>query len=412
MTCEQIKLLIDPYLDGELSAERDREFRSHLSGCPVCQGSLALAQRLTSALAVSRTTSALEGVPLPSALSTRIRAGVAHQAQPGLLTSLLPGVQPSFGRVVANLATVLVLAVAVASAALWVNSSSRIGPRVAAYQPSFTYLLKPNLDCVFTDTTATTDKLNYDWKFGDDYESHARNPEHTYAHEGVYTITLSVEGPAGEARLTRPVNVERGTPDIGRLTPTTPPSATPTPAVAILATATALRAALPTAITIATPSTLPSVASTPTSPSATRHSRLLYTPTISTPIRGVATRAPSSTPFPPPNTPEVSHHPASPTPSATLLPHPTATMQPQPTDTLLPPSSTPQLPTNTPAARPSITPGPPTVQPSPISSTPRPEPTNTPPPEPAETEQPTEQTEPPCTPGPGTSGRYGCDSGG
>ena len=52
------------------------------------------------------------------------------------------------------------------------------------------------LEVVFTDLT-TNDIDTWAWDFGDGTTSATQNPTHTYANEGVYTVSLTVTGPGG-----------------------------------------------------------------------------------------------------------------------------------------------------------------------------------------------------------------------
>ncbi|PZS00780.1 MAG: hypothetical protein DLM69_05875, partial [Candidatus Chloroheliales bacterium] len=121
MTCEQARMLIDPYLDGELSVALRRDFDTHLGGCPDCQSQVAMARRLGSELAVGNSARALLDVPLPAPLAEQVRAGVHRKRRVGLLGWLLPGVQPSWGRALVNLATVLVLALVAVGGIFWLD---------------------------------------------------------------------------------------------------------------------------------------------------------------------------------------------------------------------------------------------------------------------------------------------------
>ena len=56
------------------------------------------------------------------------------------------------------------------------------------------------------DSSASTGTINtYYWQFGDGATSFAANPVHTYGAPGVYTVTLSVQGPAGTAEVSHDV---------------------------------------------------------------------------------------------------------------------------------------------------------------------------------------------------------------
>ena len=51
----------------------------------------------------------------------------------------------------------------------------------------------------FTDQSTGTTPLTYLWDFGDGGTSNAKNPSHTYATEGIYTVILTVTNAAGSA---------------------------------------------------------------------------------------------------------------------------------------------------------------------------------------------------------------------
>lgn len=397
MTCEQAKMLIDPYLDGELSAALRRDFDTHRAGCPDCQSQLAMARRLGSELAVTNSARALLNVPLPEPLAAQVRAGVYRKRRRvRLLGWLLPGMQPSWGRALASLATILVLALVAVGGIFWLDGGFRPGPAVAAYQPSFVYAQKQGLDCVFTDTTATSDKLAYQWDFGDGYGSSLRNPEHVYPHRGVYTATLSVSGPRGKGSISEAVDVEPGYTDIVRQTPTSPPTVGAPSAV--LATVTLTPPAPSIVITaLPSPTLPPALADTPAA-SPTRAAAPSRTPhrAATTPPLQAATVAPSA------HSPTAqSPRPAPPTATNTPQPQSSNTPLPQPSNTPLPPTNTPLPPTSIPTQAPSNTPLPPT-------NTPVPEPSETPRPKPSETEGPKLT----CTPHTGDAPLdRGCDSG-
>ncbi|MFO8009510.1 MAG: PKD domain-containing protein [Dehalococcoidia bacterium] len=73
--------------------------------------------------------------------------------------------------------------------------------------PSANFICQPVCGSIplkvdFTNTTdkAVTERL---WEFGDGYTSKAKNPSHTYVEPGIYTVTLTVEGPDGRDTKTR-----------------------------------------------------------------------------------------------------------------------------------------------------------------------------------------------------------------
>ena len=61
----------------------------------------------------------------------------------------------------------------------------------------------------FTDTS-TGDIDTWNWDFGDGGTSNEQNPTHTYGAAGVYTVKLSVSGPAGNNEVTYQIAVYDG----------------------------------------------------------------------------------------------------------------------------------------------------------------------------------------------------------
>ncbi len=55
------------------------------------------------------------------------------------------------------------------------------------------------LAVTFTDASTVPSPASWSWDFGDGTSSTLQNPSHTYADDGVYTVRLSVAGPAGIA---------------------------------------------------------------------------------------------------------------------------------------------------------------------------------------------------------------------
>ncbi|MCS6928081.1 MAG: PKD domain-containing protein [Saprospiraceae bacterium] len=56
-------------------------------------------------------------------------------------------------------------------------------------------------------TNSSTHATSYAWNFGDGNSSTAQNPQHTYAQEGVYTVTLIATGPCGVDTFQRAVTI-------------------------------------------------------------------------------------------------------------------------------------------------------------------------------------------------------------
>jgi PKD repeat protein len=66
-------------------------------------------------------------------------------------------------------------------------------------------------------TNTSTDANFSDWDFGDNATSTARNPTHTYATGGVYTVRLTATGQGGSNTITKTVNIQAA-PTICRIT--------------------------------------------------------------------------------------------------------------------------------------------------------------------------------------------------
>lgn len=64
-------------------------------------------------------------------------------------------------------------------------------------------------------TNTSTDGASYSWSFGDGATSDETNPSHTYAEDGVYTVTVTVTNACGTAFYSEIITVELGVNDIG-----------------------------------------------------------------------------------------------------------------------------------------------------------------------------------------------------
>ncbi|WP_027002862.1 PKD domain-containing protein [Hugenholtzia roseola] len=62
-------------------------------------------------------------------------------------------------------------------------------------------------------TNLSTDAETYEWTFGDGGTSTDRNPSHTYATAGSFTIKLVAKGKGGEAEVTKNITVTSSEPD-------------------------------------------------------------------------------------------------------------------------------------------------------------------------------------------------------
>src|SRR5207244_12934939 len=94
-----------------------------------------------------------------------------------------------------------------------------IQPPTAAFTPSCT-----GLTCTFTDQSSDPDGTvaSWSWNFGDGQTATQRNPSHTYAAGGSYTVTLTVKDNqnASSSPASKTVNVSA---------PNQPPTAAVTP---------------------------------------------------------------------------------------------------------------------------------------------------------------------------------------
>ena len=68
MTCEENRIVLHAYLDGELDASRSAEFEKHLEGCTVCVRALEAQESLRSAIQHANLYE-----PLPGGLEAKIR---------------------------------------------------------------------------------------------------------------------------------------------------------------------------------------------------------------------------------------------------------------------------------------------------------------------------------------------------
>jgi PKD repeat protein len=81
-------------------------------------------------------------------------------------------------------------------------------PPPGGFSASFTFLpAKPTQgqQVQFTDTS--TGASAWDWSFGDGTRSSARNPVHTYAARGTYTVVLWVSNGVGSSQTTKTITV-------------------------------------------------------------------------------------------------------------------------------------------------------------------------------------------------------------
>jgi anti-sigma factor RsiW len=81
MNCDQARLLLHPYLDGELDAVESLQIVEHLSHCPACDESHTQIQRLSQVLAQSQLRMAA-----PTALKERVRTALMPSERPMILS--------------------------------------------------------------------------------------------------------------------------------------------------------------------------------------------------------------------------------------------------------------------------------------------------------------------------------------
>jgi anti-sigma factor RsiW len=81
MNCEQARLLLHPYLDGELDAGQSLQIVEHLSHCVACNQSRAQVERLSKILAQSDLRMAA-----PAALKERVQAALLPSKRPTVIS--------------------------------------------------------------------------------------------------------------------------------------------------------------------------------------------------------------------------------------------------------------------------------------------------------------------------------------
>ena len=87
MTCEQARLLIHGYVDGELDAAHALEIEHHLNGCAACSLEHQRLLALRSAIRGPALGSAALSYTAPAALHTRVRASIRTASMPAPRTS-------------------------------------------------------------------------------------------------------------------------------------------------------------------------------------------------------------------------------------------------------------------------------------------------------------------------------------
>src|SRR5512143_3660564 len=117
MNCGQVRRLLPPFLDQELSGRTRDGVTSHLASCPACRSELA---------ALKADLALVERVPMPEVspfLATRVMAEVRARKRPAL---------HGFGRLVASLAAALVVAVGIGAGVFFGSGLAQAPTAVAA----------------------------------------------------------------------------------------------------------------------------------------------------------------------------------------------------------------------------------------------------------------------------------------
>ena len=259
------------------------------------------------------------------------------------------------------------------------------------------------LTVTFTDDSLG-DINSWLWNFGDGGTSTEQNPEHIYVSTGVYTVSLTVNGPDGENSLARaslidvapaPVPAPLSSAKAEKSSQPEPSPVPTAPNTKQITTAdqpaTVADAPTPThtvpPTTAPTPTPTPSATEIPPSPTATSTPAETDQPIPTSTATATPTATPTNTKTPPTPTATATATPTpAPTQTPTLTPTPTVTTQPTPTPlptatataTPVPPTKTATptpLPTQTPAPTVISTPVPPItitaqpgLQPSPGST--------------------------------------------
>jgi anti-sigma factor RsiW len=90
MECAQIRQMISPYMDDELSLDEKKAFDSHIQSCAACK------KALEKALALHQLFATAERFPAPYGFAARVLAGL--EAQQGFRLLGLPAMKPFFLR--------------------------------------------------------------------------------------------------------------------------------------------------------------------------------------------------------------------------------------------------------------------------------------------------------------------------
>ena len=73
MSCAEIELLVDDYIDGDLSELDSKRFERHVQNCAICQ------EIVTDCRRVVETAKLLADRPVPPAVSQRLRATLQEE---------------------------------------------------------------------------------------------------------------------------------------------------------------------------------------------------------------------------------------------------------------------------------------------------------------------------------------------
>ncbi len=117
MNCGQVKRLLPPFLDGELSGRARDNIASHLASCPACRADLE---------ALKADIDLLEQAGTPevtSFLVTRVMAEIRERGRP---------VPHGFARLVGSLAAALVVAVSIGAGVFFGSGLAQASTPVAA----------------------------------------------------------------------------------------------------------------------------------------------------------------------------------------------------------------------------------------------------------------------------------------
>ena len=117
MNCGQVKRLLPPFLDEELSGRAREDTASHLASCPACRAEL---EALKADIGLLEQAGTPEVRPF---LVTRVMAEIRERGRP---------VPHGFGRLVGSLAAALVVAVSIGAGVFFGSGLAQASTAVAA----------------------------------------------------------------------------------------------------------------------------------------------------------------------------------------------------------------------------------------------------------------------------------------